>query len=292
MASPPTRFDPDSETSSSTDWLTPSQIGIAGVCLLVLYVLQGLSAFLPTRLLEPGWQLGVSNALINNGFLALLGLALVHLAAYLAPGNPRLARRRDDFASWALIAVLGFLLLIPLQGYALWRGISNVNAQQQNRLGTVSGRLATLRQAIRTAPTSQELQRRLAALKAPPLDAADLAQPLPKLRQSMLESLDRTEIRARDQLRGLPATDVWQLAQAGVRSVLSALVMTIAFASLCRRRGWEGTLLQQWLGRFQQRKRAFTPTGSKRGHRTDREEAEDYLRSLAEEDKPSSPPRP
>jgi hypothetical protein len=262
------------------------------VCLLVLYLLQVVSAFLPTRLLEPGWQLGVANAFINNGFLALLGLSLVHLAAYLAPSNPRLARRRDDFASWALIAVLGFLLLIPLQGYALWRVISNVNAQQQNRLGTVSGRLSTLRQAISTAPTTQELQRRLAALKAPPLNAADLAQPLPKLRKSMLDSVDRTEIRARDQLKGLPATDVWQLAQAGVRSVLSALVLVIGFASFSRRRGWESTLLQRWLGRFQQRRRPFSHAPSKRTHRAGRERAEDFLRSLAVEERPKTPPAP
>jgi hypothetical protein len=130
----------------------------------------------------------------------------VHLAAYLDPARPSLVRRRDDFASWALIAVLGFGLLIPLQGYTVWRGLTTANAAQKGRLGAISGRLTALRQAISTAPTTQELQRRLAAVKAPPLDAEDLAQPLPQLRRSMLASLEHTQNQARDRLGGIPAT--------------------------------------------------------------------------------------
>jgi hypothetical protein len=290
MASPPPRTNIDSVSRSTTDSLTPPQIGFAGLCLILLYVLQVLSAFLPTSLLDPVWQLGVSNALINNGFLALLGLALVHLSAHLAPANPHLGRRRDNFANWALIAVVGFGLLIPLQGYALWRGITNVNAQQQSRLNVVTRRLSSLRGAVSSAPTTQELQRRLAALKVPPLNPADLAQPFPKLRQSLLESLETGEIRARDQFRGVPATALWQVAQASVRSVLSALVLMVGFASFSRLRGGKGTLLQQWLDRFKQRKRSFTRTGSKLAQTSGRKQAENYLNSLAEDERSTRSP--
>jgi len=293
MASSPPPTDTGSASRSSSELLTAPQIGFVGLCLLLLYVLQVLSAFLPTRLLDPVWQLGVTNALINNGFLALLGLALVHLAAHLAPANPHLGRRRNNFATWALIAVVGFGLVIPLQGYALWRGIKDANAQQQSRLNVVTRRLSSLRRAVNSSATTEELQRQLVALKVPPLNPADLAQPFPILRRSLLESLEIGEIRARDQFKGVPATALWQVAQASVRSVLSAVVMLVGFASFSRLRGWKGTLLQQWQDRSKQRKKSFIPARSaKRTKVSVREDAEDYLLSLADEEKPASSPPP
>lgn len=279
---PPSR---DLESRSDAAWLLPSQIGFAGMALLILYVLLVLSALLPTRLLDPAWQLSVASVMINNGFLALLALALVHLAAYLDPARPSLVRRRDDFASWALIAVLGFGLLIPLQGYAVWRGLTTANAAQQDRLGAISGRLTALRQAISTAPTIEELQRRLAALKAPPLDAEDLAQPLPQLRRSMLASLERTQNQARDRLGGIPATGVWQLAQASLRSALSSLVLLLGFAAFTRRQGMNQTLLQQWKAWFfTRRKRSAGQARFGRTRVSLKEDSQVYVRNLMGED--------
>lgn len=90
-----------------------SQLGLLAVCLLMLYLLLVLAAILPLRLLDPGWQLRFTQALISNGFLALLGLALIHLTTYLDPSHPDLIRRCNSFAALALVAVLGFPLLIP-----------------------------------------------------------------------------------------------------------------------------------------------------------------------------------
>lgn len=230
-----------------------SQLGTLAGCLLSLYVVVVLAAFLPPRLMDPGWQLRFTNALINNGFLALLGLALVHLAAYLNPSNPHLLRRRNDFAAMAMVAVLGFLFLIPLQGYAVWRGISTANNQQSSQLREVSGKIASLRQEINNSTDIQDLQRRLEGLRVAPMAAADLAQPLPVLRRNMLARLEQTEIRARDQLKGLQPTSLWQLIQSSIRAALSALVLVVGFAAFTRRRGWDTTLLQRWQARLNRR---------------------------------------
>ncbi len=263
MASSPTRFEPSSDASRQI----ASQLGIVAVCLLGLYVVLVLAAILPPALLDPAWQLRFTSALINNGFIALLGLALVHLAAYLNPANPHLGRRRDDLASFALIAVLGFLLLIPLQGYAVWRGISAANNQQNSRLQGVTGRISALREAIDKSSSTPELQRRLQALKVPPLSATDLAQPLPLLRKAMLASLEQTEIRARDQLKGLQPTQLWLVVQGSIRAVLSALVLVVGFAAFTRRPRQELTLLQQWQDRFQSRRRASAHSPWRRRNR-------------------------
>jgi len=256
MAASPTRIVPSSEPSK----LIASQLGILAVCLLVLYVVAVLAAILPPRLTDPAWQLRFTTALINNGFSALLGLALLHLASYLHPSNPHLGRRRADFARWALIPVLGFLLLIPLQGYAVWRGITSANNEQNSQLKGVTGRISAVREAINKSSSTQELQQRLVALRLPPLSAPDLAQPLPQLRKAMLSSLDQAEIRATDRLKGIQPQQLWQVAQGSIRTVLSSLVLVVGFAAFTKRPGKELTLLDQWQQRKQKlfkRRRGF-----------------------------------
>lgn len=288
MAASPTRVEQRSDHSRQMG----TQLGLLAVCLLVLYGLVVLAAILPPRLLDPTWQLRFTNALINNGFLALLGLAVLHLAAYLDPANPYLVRRRDNFAALALAAVLGFLLLIPLQGYAVWRGISTANNQQNTQLREVTGRISAVREAITASSTSQDLQRRLQGLRVPPLSAADLAQPLPMLRKRMLETLERTEIRAGDQLRGIQPSGLWQIIQGSIRAVLSALVLVVGFASFSRRRGWSMTLLQSWQARFQRRRGT---SGHKRMglfKRQHRSKSDAFLESLCEEETPATATAP
>ncbi len=288
MAASPTRIVPRSEPSR----LIASQLGILAVCLLVLYVLVVLAAILPPRLLDPAWQLRFTGALINNGFIALLGLALVHLAAYLNPTNPHLGRRRDDFASWALIAVLGFLLLIPLQGYAVWNGISTANNQQNSQLKGVSGRIAAMREAINKSSSTQELQRRLLALRLPSLSAPDLAQPLPQLRKAMLAALEQTEIRATDRFKGIQPQQLWLVIQGSIRAVFSALVLVVGFAAFTRRPRKELTLLQQWQDRFQRRRGSSSHSPSRRPTKSQQDNPENYLRSLNEgkEETQAEPP--
>ncbi len=288
MAASPPRIVPSPEPSR----LIASQFGIAAACFLVLYVVAVLAAFLPPRLTDPAWQLKFTSALINNSFLALLGLALVHLAAFLQPSNPHLRRRRDDFATWALIPVLGFLLVIPLQCHAVWRGISTTNSQQSSQLKGVTARISTLREAINTASDTRDLQRRLLALKVPPLSAANLAQPLPQLRKAMLGSLEQAEIRAMDSFKGIQPQQLWLVIQGSVRAILSALVLVVGFAAFTRRPGTgkELTLLQQWQERcqdlFQRRRRTTSQFPSRRKTKSHQNNPEDYLHSLSEEAEP------
>ena len=288
MAASPTRVDPRSDDSRQM----ASQFGLLAVCLLILYALVVLAAILPPRLLDPAWQLRFTNALINNGFLGLLGLALLHLAAYLDPANPHLIRRRDNLAALALAAVLGFLLLLPLQGYAVWRGVSNANGQQSSQLRQVTGRISAVRDAINKSASTADLQRRLQGLGVPPLSPADLAQPLPALRKTMLETLERTEIRAGDQLRGIQPSGLWQIIQGSIRAVLSALVLVVGFAAFSRRRDWSMTLLQSWLARFDQRRGGFGHRRTGLFRRHNRSKADAFLQRLCDEGTTTATPSP
>jgi hypothetical protein len=109
----------------------------------------------------------------------------------------------------------------------------------------------------------------------------------------MLASLEQTEIRARDRLKGIQPTQLWLVVQGSIHAVLSALVLVVGFASFTRRRGWEGTLLQRCQHRFLGRRGASAHSPSRRKNRNQQENPEDYLRSLigeeAEAEHPSEP---
>lgn len=258
-----------------------SQLGMVGVCLLLLFIGSTLVAILPPQILNSGWQLQFASTLINSSGLGLIGMALVSLAAYVDPSSGRLRQQRDAFAGWACAAAIGFLLLIPLQGYAAWQNWGNANQMRNRQLTTTERKVKDLRQAITSATTTEQLQRNLLALQGRPLPAAALATPLPRLRQQLLDNLQRSEGLVKQRYERIPPQNIWALAQNTLRNIFSALVLSVAFAGLAQRPGVDVSLWHEakaiWKGR-QKRSDAQARQGgflSQRGT-SDRE----YLRSI------------
>lgn len=106
--------------SSSSGWgdgpplpsSTARGLSLAGLVLLVLFLAILAGALFPIALLAPAWQLSFGGALINSSPVALTGLALLHLAAALAPTDRLVAGRRRLAAQLAIPAAFGFLLLL------------------------------------------------------------------------------------------------------------------------------------------------------------------------------------
>jgi hypothetical protein len=93
----------------------PCASGTWPSALLVVFAVMVLNAALPLRLVDPSWLQGLIQFLLSQGFLPLIALVLVPLAVVINPKSSRLCRRRDRFSRLALVAALGFALLIPLQ---------------------------------------------------------------------------------------------------------------------------------------------------------------------------------
>jgi hypothetical protein len=259
-----------------------SQLGLIGFCLLLLYIGSILVAILPPQVMNPGWQLQFVNTLINTSGLGLVGLVLVRLAAYVDPSNGRLRQRRDAFAGWACAAAIGFLLLVPLQGYAAWHGWGNANQVRNRQLTTTERKVRDLRQAITSATTIEQLQRNLQAIQARPLPAAALSTPLPRLRQQLLDTLQRSEGLVKQRYERIPPENVWALAQNSLRNIFSALVLSIAFAGLAQRPGVDVSLWHEARAIWRRRKKRTDMQARKEGFlgqqgNSDRE----YLRSIS-----------
>jgi hypothetical protein len=226
--------------------LLADRFALLALALLIAFSLAVLASILPLQLLSVGWQYRFSGALSDNAPVALLGLALIHLAAYLDPDNPHLLNWRRQFGRFALVAVLLFLLLIPLQGWVLWRASTTSSQLVGQQRRTVDREINALLKSIETARSTPEL---IAAL--PPAVANSLGPDadrlsLPALRQR----LEKDVIQARNALRqqiDSPATaETWTLWKRSLRVIASSLVYAMAFSAFVLVRGSEMSLWREW----------------------------------------------
>lgn len=81
--------------------------------------------------------------------MAVFGL--LHLATFIDAQNDRLQRRLASLGPWAAAAALGFLLLIPMQGLVVARGLNTASLQSSRQLRQFERTLSQLRQDIQTA---------------------------------------------------------------------------------------------------------------------------------------------
>lgn len=200
------------------------------------FVLFGIAVFsqlFPLRLLAPAWQLRFAGVLIERAPLALIGLALLQLGAHLDPANARLQARWQQVGRLGVVAVLGFLLLIPLQLVAASRlihGMSTAQSSQQQRVGQ---NLTRLRQQIRSASSFPDLQQRIREIQAPDLvvEADALRQPFPQLQRSLLDSVDQSEKQLQRRMGVGTSGRSWAVLERSGRGLVSALVLALCFAA-------------------------------------------------------------
>ena len=213
-----------------------SLLAAASLALLAVYVANIIAAALPLEILSPAWHLRMVGALVNNGPMALLGFLLMPLASWVAPNHALAARLASRLQAWAVPVVLGFLLLVPVQGLALWQGLASANTKALQTRQTVELRIKQLRSAVLEASSAAELQQRLRALQgaggnAPPIQ---IREPLPVLRQRFLAALPTVEARLYNQTSGVNPQLVWQLVKEAVRVAITALALALAFATGAR----------------------------------------------------------
>ena len=133
------------------------RLWFVALALLVVFAAMVLNAAQPLRLVDPRWLQGLIGVLLSQGFLPLIALVLLPLAVVINPKSSRLRRRRDRFSRLALVAALGFALLIPLQLASTWGNLNQqTSGQNQQRLQGLAV-IGQLRQAISTATSHQDL---------------------------------------------------------------------------------------------------------------------------------------
>jgi hypothetical protein len=227
-------------------FLSPWRLSWVALVLLALYATIVLSAAVPVRLADPAWQLRLYNAVVNASAFPLVGLALLHLSSDLNPDNETIGRRAGFFARLAVPIALGFLLLIPLQGYLLWQQGRNVTSGANNQLERQERALASLREAVQQAGSVAELQQRFSALQGPSLGTAEQALPLSQLKTQLNVALEQADQALQRRRASLPAVDPITLLVLTLRNGFACLALAIGFAALGQRRKAPVALLMEW----------------------------------------------
>ncbi len=226
--------------------------------LLLMFMLVVAVPLLPLKLADPFWQLAFTAALCSNGFLALLAVLLLNLAAALLPEAEWLVGRRQLVGSLCRWVALAYLLLIPLQGLAAWRALDWAGAAESRGARQELQRIAQFRQAVVSANSVAALQVNLAAIQAPPLGSVDQRQSLAAIQSGLLAQLQAVEQRARQRQpeaagasgavpgQGLNPAQLLALGKDSLRVVLLSLGLALAFAAAAQRRGSELSLRAEW----------------------------------------------
>jgi|LakMenEpi03Aug12_release.lakeMendotaPanAssembly.Ray.scaffolds.fasta_scaffold10931_3 hypothetical protein len=245
MPSPAQDSSPGPE-SLDRPFLSPWRLSWVALVLLALYATIVLNAALPLRLADPAWQLRLYNAVMNASAFPLVGLALLHLSSDLNPDNETLARRAGFFAGLAVPIALGFLLLIPLQGYLLWQQSSSAASGATTQLDRQERTLASLRQAVQQAGSVAELQKRFSALQGPTLGPAEQALPLSQLKTQLNVALEQAAQTLRSRRASLPSVDPTSLLLLALRNGFACLALAVGFAALGQRHRAPAPLLMEW----------------------------------------------
>jgi hypothetical protein len=224
-------------------------LGLLGLCLPALFVVSVLVVMLPLRILDPGWQLRLIAILVERGPLALLGVAMSYISTVMDPGDVKLRARRNALVRFTKLAVIGYLLVIPLQLSAVWRSTVVLSQQQNSKVSHAQQNLKLMRQQIEVATSFNDIQTRLAAIQAPnlPIESATLFKPLPQIKAALLSEVDQAErmIERQSEASNRPVR-LWGLLQSSFATVLAASIEALAFSAASPRRPMTSRLWRYW----------------------------------------------
>lgn len=199
--------------------------------LFILYFIFVVADILPIRLLDPLWIITLAGTLCNTATLPLAGLAFLHLAAALNSASRTIEERRILASRLAAWAALGFLLLLPLIGYANWKGIANVRLANQRNIAAVNRKAAELTNQIRQASTAKDLQERMAKSQGPAIPTEALFLPLENLKKQSLLSVQVASKALRNQSVGPFSEGYLPIYKQSLRAMALALGAAFSFAA-------------------------------------------------------------
>jgi len=217
--------------------------------LFAAFLISVVAEALPLRIGDLSWRLSVMDTLVNNATIPLIGLGIAHLAAHLDPA------RSDAVALWrrvsnlAVLASLGFLLIVPIQIATSVSLYNDLSASRFREINRTDLRLINLASEIRKSTTVDQLESTLLTLQGSGLTDSDRTKPLTSLKEVLLNRIGEArkvlEARRRDQSLAAPLSPTL-LIRRSLRVGLTSLVFCLAFAAAAKRPKSPFTLLESW----------------------------------------------
>jgi hypothetical protein len=214
--------------------------GILFRALTVVYAISVLAGVIPPQFTNPGWYLGFTTQLVNNGSIMLLALLCGSLGIYFDPaakGGRNLARPLL-WASRLTTALFAATVMIQLVAGGFF--VQQVLAQNSSQMRGLERQLAVVAAEINGAQEGAQLNgimQRLGGLSI--LPASITNQPLAVRKESMANSLAVNLKMAKDRLAQQTRKRFVGLAIDSLRIVITALAMAVGCQACA-----------QWNGRY------------------------------------------
>ena len=219
----------------------------AALATFALFLVDVAAELLPPRPQDPLWLLQAATGFVNNLTIPLAGVLFLHLASALAP----LKDLGELFRTWAsrvaTMLALFFLLLLPLLGFATWRGITNVQAAVQQEIKVINLNADRVRAAIRKASTPQELQQFMTQQKGPRVNVEEFNIPLATLKKSKLLLVDQVQASYTNKIPGIKSRRYYPIFMQTLRTSALALAGSAGFAALAWNPKRQQSLLRTFL---------------------------------------------
>ncbi len=207
------------------------------IALIGIFVVTVVAQALPLQLLQPAWIQKMCATVIGGVSFPMLGMLLLLLAAEGTPGERGRPTQLEEKRvitrlrrlSW--VVAIGFVLMIPLQAWAGVKTLQQTIRNDQQQLAPYKRALSL----IRIAETPDALMYALSVIPGvPPNISGQLKEPLPKVRQGLIEQIE-PQLKARqNQLEALNG-ERWQQSILGwIKEGLNAALCALAFGAIGR----------------------------------------------------------
>jgi fumarate reductase subunit D len=203
---------------------------------------------LPPQPQDPLWLLKAATAFTNAFIIPVVGVLFLHLAAALSPLTDVGQRCRALASRAAILLALVFLLLLPILGFATWRGIANVKTANQQQVDQINRNAERVRVAIRKASSPKELQQFMVEQQGPQVTDEELNTSLAKLKQVKLLSVEQVKFYYVGQIPGIRTGAYEPIFIQTLRTAALTLAASLCFTSLAWNPNRQKSLLRLFLG--------------------------------------------
>jgi|GEM_PF-2750922 hypothetical protein len=155
------------------------------LCLFFIFLVRLVALLLESKPMDPVWQTEFVEVMVNQGVIAFLGFVLFHFVVMLKGKDRKLRRQLRLIRNLAVIPMVGYVLLVPLQVLSSIREISTARAAKVDFMKQ-STRLSEAREAILKAKSVEEINANLRLLKQPGLSETQQSFRFPDLRETLL----------------------------------------------------------------------------------------------------------
>ena len=216
-----------------------------GRVLLAVFVFAVAFNFLPLNLGSPDWGLGISNTLVSSASLALVGVALLRVSAYLQlrvhsqetsnPKGPRLiALKKSELGirRLALAGTISLLLLAGWQAILFAKGMELITAKGAATSSQAQEQIKAVESTIKSAPDAviEAEWSKLQASLPPAFFKAELDAP--SRRKELLSSVGARSEQFRVDLNRQTSAAAWNLGRNAMRICFMAIAYAWGFYGL------------------------------------------------------------